>query len=636
MRPVKSSVDLVRKMPLTLAVILVHTGVFVFCQRFAGVPEGPQWTATLLRMGALFSPLTLEKEWYRLFTHLFLHGSVLHLAVNVYALLYTGVTIETKVGTTKYAAVFVLCAVAAALSGMYWNLFTVGVGSSGAVAGLFGFYLMYNIFLGGANPRPTIVLLLHLTAFAAINLFFPVQVYADYAALYGGFLMGVMTGLLSFARRKEVKVSAVRAEYAMAAFLVLMFLMMPGYQVRYFRFFEHMVAAEDTTRYLLKEKLTDDDMRTFIRNYHHWEEVETRLVSQKDLPADLSTDTFRLRRYIALRKRENLLKKTVVQREAYVYLDSVEELHSIMRRYMDLEYELWSLIRPGPSHDSLLQSRMVTIHYDSLGQVVQQPAGGWYRRVILDSLGRWDGPFREFDDQGRLRIKGSYRKNKKHGVFLYYFEDGKCAEAGRYVDDRRFGKWQTFHANGRIASESYYNHGHFVSAVWDPFGNQLVVDGNGREIRLHSNGVVAVSGEYRHGQKEGVWYGWYENGEMHFEETYQNGNLVSGKSRSPDGKTFLYDASSYYPLPEGGLQNYRDYLKREARAFQTDDKGHVKLSFRVAQEGTIFDLMIDQGATPALDTKAREIVLKGPRWLPAREHGYRYRDARAHVQVEFY
>ena len=72
------------------------------------------------------------------------------------------------------------------------------------------------------------------------------------------------------------------------------------------------------------------------------------------------------------------------------------------------------------------------------------------------------------------------------------------------------------------------------------------------------------------------------------------------------------------------------------KKFNTVEMGHVKLSFRVMKNGAIADLMIDQGATPALDAKAKEILLNGPRWHPARRHGYQNIEKWAEVQVEFY
>lgn len=636
MPPAKTSAfSFVKKSPFSFAIILFNFSMFLLAWLLAGTSEGHNWTTTLLMLGAQFSPLTLDTEGYRIISHLFLHGSLVQLLINQYLLLYLGHSLEGRIGARKFALVFFVAGIAAAINSMYWNLFTINVGISGAVSGLLGFYLVYYIFFSGRSSRPMAILLGHFAAFSAVNLFFPDRMYADYAGLFGGVMAGIAMGFISFAPGRRESIGKIKLEYLMVPVLVVLFLLMPEHQVRYFKFFKQVVAADDTTKHLLKEKLTDDDMRTFIRNYHHWEEIEARLRNQKDIPADLAPDTFKLARYIDLRKQENMLKKLVVQREAYVYLDSVDRLQEVMRKYIDLDYGLWSRIKAKET-DEDLKVGMVKVFYDSNGVETLTPPGVFSREGVRDSVGRWNGPFREYDREGRLRVKGVYKEGKRDGVFLFYSADGICTEAGRFLGDKKFGKWQTFHGNGRIASEVFYNSGYFVSAVWDSLGTQLVVDGNGREIQVYPDDVVKTVGEYRHGLKEGIWHGRYPNGDMHYEEIYSQGRLVAGKSRVPDGQTFVYDESSLYAFPEGGFGQFQEYLKDAVRKFDGDELGHVKLSFLVTKDGAVTDVTVEQGATPRLDAKAKEILLDGPRWLPARMHGHQRMDTRAYVQVEFY
>ena len=637
MPPLESAVKAMKKMPFTLGMIAINTMAFILTVVLAGTWHGPDWTVTLLRMGAQFNPLALDREWYRIFTHIFLHAGILHLLTNIYVLAYAGAVMEPRVGTKKFAFLYFVCGFAAALSGLYWNLFTIGTGASGAIAGILGFSLVHYIFFPGKSSRPMAVLLLHFTAFVSINLIFPEQVHADYAAQFGGVLAGILAGFFTFAARQGPRTGHVKVEYLMTALLVVVYLLLPRNQVRYFRFFKQVVAAEDTTRYLLREKLTDDDMRVFIRNYHHWDDILARLKDQTNLPAALATDTFKLRKYIGLRKQENLFKKMVVQREAYVYLDSVEYLQAAMSQYMDLDYGLWSRIRLRAERpDSSSLSGMVKVFYDSDWVEKPSPPAAFYRIGIRDSLGAWTGWVRDHDASGNIRMKGTYKNNKRDGVFLYYSDHNTHSEAGRYVDGRRFGKWETFHPNGKIAGEVFYNSGYFVRSLWDSLGNRLVVDGNGREIQRYPNGVVAVEGEYRHGVKEGYWYGRHPNGELYFEENFNQGKLVAGKSRTLQDETFVYDESSLSPMPEGGFENFHAYVKARAKEVDPDELGHVKISFRVTRKGVLTDLTLEQRATPALDAKAKEIILNGPRWLPARRHGHEPVEGKGELLIEFY
>lgn len=636
MPPASSSPFNLRKIPFTLSIVLINIFAFLLTWYVSGSMAENSWNITLLRLGAQFAPLTLDMQWYRVITHLFLHGSLLQLAISTYALLYLGNAIEPRTGTRKFAFVYFISGLGSTIASLYLSLFTVGAGTSGVISGLLGFYLIYNIFFPGKSARSMVILLIHFSLFAAVNLLLPEKMQADYPALFGGVTTGIVVGFVTFYDGRRSIITRVKGEYFMLGIFAVLFLLLPGYQVRYFKFFQQVVAAEDTTRYLLKEKLTDDDMRIFIRNYHHWDEILTRLNNQPSLPADLASDTFKLRKYIALRKQENLLKKLVVQREAYAYLDSIDRLQEVMRRYTDLDYGLWSRIKPQPPADSALLAKTARVSYDSTGREVTNGKIAYYRVGVKDSLGRWNGPVREYDPMHQLRFKGTFSRGRRDGVFIFYSPNGRCTEAGRFLDGKKFGKWQTFHSNGTIASEVFYNAGYFVSGVWDSLGNQLVIDGNGREIQVYPDDVVKVDGEYRHGLKDGTWYGRYSNGEMYYEETYNQGVLVAGKSRTPDGRTFLYDESSFYPLPEGGVQKFQEYVKQEVKRFNTDELGHVKLSFRVTSYGSIAELLTEQGASPTLDEKARQILLDGPRWHPARRHGHQPVDEWAQVQIEFY
>jgi antitoxin component YwqK of YwqJK toxin-antitoxin module len=303
---------------------------------------------------------------------------------------------------------------------------------------------------------------------------------------------------------------------------------------------------------------------------------------------------------------------------------------------MDLDYGLWSRIKAIPELIDSTSAELSRILYDSNGVETESGPAAYYRVGFRDSLGRWDGAVREYYANGAIRMKGSFKQNERDGVFLYYSDKKKHTAAGRYVDNQRFGKWETYHANGRIASEVFYNGEAFVKNVWDSVGNHLVVDGNGREVQHYPNGVIAIEGEYRHGVKEGYWYGRHPNGEMYFEETFHGGRLLQGKSRTLAGETFVYDESSMFPIPEGGFENFYAYVKTETRKLDSDELGHVKISFLVSRKGVLSQLYIEQSATPALDVKAMSIIREGPRWLPARRHGHEAVEETALVQVEFY
>jgi membrane associated rhomboid family serine protease len=92
---------------------------------------------------SLFPFLALSREgladggWWQLITHAFLHGNLLHLAVNMVALWFTGPLIEELLGPICYLALYLGGAV---VGGILQTLATPGsvdlVGASGSVCAL--------------------------------------------------------------------------------------------------------------------------------------------------------------------------------------------------------------------------------------------------------------------------------------------------------------------------------------------------------------------------------------------------------------------------------------------------------------------------------------------------------------------
>ena len=88
-------------------------------------------------IGVKDNTLIMQGQFWRLFTPIFLHGSILHIAFNMYALFYIGSTIERFYGRARYLALFLLSGFAGNVISFMFSPYQ-SLGSSTSIFGLLG------------------------------------------------------------------------------------------------------------------------------------------------------------------------------------------------------------------------------------------------------------------------------------------------------------------------------------------------------------------------------------------------------------------------------------------------------------------------------------------------------------------
>lgn len=87
--------------------------------------------------------IAFGEDYYRLLTAVFLHGSILHLAFNMYVLVVLGPTLERILGHARFLVLFILAGLGgSAASYAFSDPTTWSVGASGAIFGLMGALLV--------------------------------------------------------------------------------------------------------------------------------------------------------------------------------------------------------------------------------------------------------------------------------------------------------------------------------------------------------------------------------------------------------------------------------------------------------------------------------------------------------------
>jgi rhomboid protease GluP len=138
--------------------------------------------------------LLLDGEYWRLLTVTLVHGSLIHLVFNMYALWIIGPIVEALYGSGRYLAIYLLCA-AAGSAASFATSPNPAVGASGAVFGLFGALLVADRVHRPALTRNARNLTMQIGILIAINLLIGFSVRGiDNAAHIGGLLAGAWLG----------------------------------------------------------------------------------------------------------------------------------------------------------------------------------------------------------------------------------------------------------------------------------------------------------------------------------------------------------------------------------------------------------------------------------------------------------
>lgn len=147
----------------------------------------------LFVLGAKWTPAILHGQIWRLVTANYLHGGLIHLAFNCYALLSLGPLIEESFGARKFFLVYTATGVCALATSALLRPHSMSIGASGALFGLLGFAVVYGRFRGGAAGRAISDQLIRYVILGVVMFLIPG---IDSVAHMGGLLSGGLLGLV--------------------------------------------------------------------------------------------------------------------------------------------------------------------------------------------------------------------------------------------------------------------------------------------------------------------------------------------------------------------------------------------------------------------------------------------------------
>lgn len=175
--------DLRLKLPIprvTLVLIALNVAAFAY-----SVSQGAGWVVPdpdrLVAVGGNLPALTLHGEPWRLISAMFLHGGLIHLAMNLICLWPGGQQAEYLFGRKNFLAIYLSAGLVGGIVSTARTTMMVSVGASGAVFGVFGAILAYLLaHRDQLEPNVRATQLKSIGSFMGINL------------VLGGFVAGFL------------------------------------------------------------------------------------------------------------------------------------------------------------------------------------------------------------------------------------------------------------------------------------------------------------------------------------------------------------------------------------------------------------------------------------------------------------
>ena len=154
--------------------------------------------------------LSLSPKIYTIVTHMYIHGSILHLLMNMVFLIFIGIPFEERVGSKKFVFIYfgagILGILVNAWITFYYPLFNpdvIGIGASGAIFGVMSAYAFLHprdeiiAPLGPIITKvPVILVAVVYFLIETVYVLFFVQDSVGHIVHVGGFVSGVYIAFL--------------------------------------------------------------------------------------------------------------------------------------------------------------------------------------------------------------------------------------------------------------------------------------------------------------------------------------------------------------------------------------------------------------------------------------------------------
>ena len=186
----------------TVVYVLIAINVVIFGLELA-TGSGSGISGGIADDGYLYGPaVEFSNEYYRIVSSGFLHGSILHLGMNMYGLYVLGPVVLALFGRARFLAIYAVALLGGAAAVLLFAWSQPTLGASGALLGLAG--AIAGAFTASGRPLNQIPMLQIIAINLALPLFIPtISFWGHFGGIAAGFAAGFVAQRFAQVRSKN-------------------------------------------------------------------------------------------------------------------------------------------------------------------------------------------------------------------------------------------------------------------------------------------------------------------------------------------------------------------------------------------------------------------------------------------------
>ena len=124
---------------------------------------------------------------------------------------------------------------------------------------------------------------------------------------------------------------------------------------------------------------------------------------------------------------------------------------------------------------------------------------------VNKKTGKMDGTYKEFYENGTLKIETAYKNDEMDGLYKAFYDDGTLMNEGTYKNGKKDGLYKNFDGNGTLRDEGIYKND----------------EKNGYYRVMRGDGTLRIDATYKNGELDGPYKQFYENGNLEIDAVYK-------------------------------------------------------------------------------------------------------------------